>query len=311
MLIITGSDDNYAPGVMVLIASAAFHNPGARFAVLDMGIAPENRHRIDQLGVRLGVDVRRFEIDAATFGDLPILRGHLTRSTYLRLLIPDLLPQEDRVIYLDCDMVVMGSLEALDQVPLGDAVIAAVPDPCPYMEDVAATGLTPGTYVNAGLLVLNLPVWRRENVAGQCVALLSDAAHPLLAEDQSAINIVARGRVVFLGPEYNVYSEPKTYQRLEDLPMTPVIVHYIVNNKPWNFPTTFGRIWLFHRDRIADLMPPQRKMSLRRRLSIWNRSRKMMIGLVSGNRRYRLRRQLADLMNGRITDDYLSRVARS
>ncbi len=308
MLIITGSDDDCAPGVLVLIASAAFHNPGARFAVLDMGISAENRERIDRLAMRLGVEIRRIEISADAFDKLLVRRGHLTRSTYLRLLIPDLFSEENRVIYMDCDMVVMDDLSLLEQVNLGENIIAAVPCPSPDPIEVSATGHLVGSYVNAGLLVMNLPVWRNEQIAARCIELLSDPSRPLLSEDQSAINIVAKGRMRLLPPRFNVYSDPSGYKRAEDFPEVPAVVHYVVNNKPWGAPTNLGAIWRFHADRIADLMPPSRKISLRRRLSLLNRQRKMVLGLLVGSQKYRMRRWMARHMNGRVTDVYLAKV---
>lgn len=264
MFIVTGSDDNYAAGVMVLIASAAFHNPDARFAVLDMGIGPDNRARIDALAERLGVSVARVEVANDAFDHIAVARAHLTRGAYLRLLIPDLFPDDDRAIYMDCDMVVMDDLSMLAEVDLGDAVVAAVPCPSPEPLEVAATGHVTGTYINSGLLVMNLPVWRREGVAAQCLALLSDPARPLLSEDQSAINIAAHGRMVLLDARFNTYSDPGAYKQCADFPDAPAVVHYVVNNKPWILPTSLGAIWAFHADRIADLMPPRRTLSWRR-----------------------------------------------
>ncbi|WP_304617124.1 glycosyltransferase family 8 protein [Paracoccus sp. (in: a-proteobacteria)] len=310
MLIVTGSDNNYVPGVLVLVASAALHNPSARFAVLDMGINPENRARIDALAHRLGVSLRRVEVSEDHFDHLLIKRDHLTRSTYLRLLIPDLFPDEDRAIYMDCDMVVMGDLSELDQVELGDALIAAVPCPSPDPLEVEATGHMLGTYVNAGLLVMNLPLWRQERVAETCMRLLSDPDRPLLSEDQSAINIIARGRMRLLDPRLNVYSDPGSYPQSADFPQAPLVLHYVVNNKPWALPTPLGRIWQFHADRIADLMPPRCKLSLRRRLSLLNRDRKMLLGLALGRGKYRIRKNTLALMNGPVTEAYLLRAAR-
>lgn len=308
MLIITGSDDNYVPGVLVLIASAAHHNPGARFAVLDMGITPANRARIDALGPRLGVDLRRIEVASAQFDGLLVTRHHLTRSTYLRLLIPKLFPSEDRAIYMDCDMVVMGDLSPLDRIDLGRNLIAAVPCPSPEPSEVAATGHVTGTYVNAGLLVMNLPLWRLEDVAAASVALLSDPARPLLSEDQSAINILARGRILPLPLAFNTYSDPAAYRQVAAFPDDPVVIHYVVNNKPWSLPTPMGRIWQAHADRIADLMPPRRKITLRRRLSVWNRDRKLILGLALRRPKYRMRRLVLAKMEGQVARRYLQRA---
>lgn len=308
MLIITGSDDNYVPGVLVLIASAALHNPGARFAVLDMGIGAANRDRIDALGARLGVGIRRIEISGDSFDKLLVKRAHLTRSAFLRLLIPQLFPDESRAIYMDCDMVVMGDLSPLQDMDLGQNLIAAVPCASPDPIEVAATGHEIGSYVNSGLLVMNLPLWRAEETAAACTGLLSDPDRPLLNEDQSAINIVTRGRILLLDPRYNVYTDPASYKRIADFPSEPVVLHYVVNNKPWNLPTPLGGVWRFHAGRIADLMPPRRKLTLRRRVSLWNRDRKLILGLAMRRPKYRLRRAMLSLMEGQVTRGYLRRV---
>lgn len=308
MLIVTGSDDNYVPGVMVLIASAAFHNPGARFVVLDMGIRPDNRDRIDALARRIDADIRRIEIPDDTFQDIPVTREHLTRSTYLRLLIPSLFPEEPRAIYMDCDMVVLDSLADLDNLPLNEAIVAAVPCPSPDMKDVVATGHRLGTYVNAGLLVMNLPIWRAEKVVEQCLQLLSNPDNPLLNEDQSAINIIARDRILLLPERYNVYSDPTAYKRVEDLPARPVVVHYVVGNKPWKRSTTMGQLWTTHADRIADILPPRRKVTLGQRLSQINRGRKIFLGLLLHRSKYRIRHSVAQRMDAGIVSEYLARI---
>lgn len=296
MLIITGSDDNYVPGVLVLVASAAFHNPRARFAVLDMGISDQNRARIDQLGGRLGVEVRRHEISAESLDHLVVKRAHLSRSTYLRLLIPDLFRDEERVLYMDCDMVVTGDLAPLDEVPLGHHLLAAVGCPSPDPKEVAACGHRVGTYVNAGLLVMNLPLWRQERVAEKCMDVLTDPRRPLLSEDQSAVNILARDRILYQDPKFNTYSDPAAYECAQKFPQPPVVIHYVVNNKPWNVPIPLGRIWHFHADRIADLMPPTRRLTMRRRLSLWNRNRKLLLGRALGRRKYAGRREVIAAM---------------
>ena len=287
--LVTGSDDNYAAGVMVLIASAAFHTPDLRATVLDNGISTENRARIDALGAALGIKLDRIEIDADAFADLAVRRGHLTRSTYLRLLIPDLMPDADRVVYMDCDMVVTDDLSPLAALPLGDAVVAAVPDPSPDAAELTSTGIARGDYVNAGLLVMNLPVWRSDGIAARCLALLSDPVRPLLSEDQSALNIAAKGRIAMLPGRFNVYADPAGYAAPKEMPRDPAVVHYVVNHKPWLAPAPLGAVWHAHAARLADLMPPAPALTWARRLSLWNTRRKLAAGLLTGRQKYRQR----------------------
>ena len=302
--VVTGADDNYAPGVMVLIASAAWHNPAARFTVLDMGISDANRARLDALGPLLGVKVSRIEIGTDRFAAVPVTRAHLTRSTFLRLLIPELMPHEGRVVYMDCDMAVTGDLGPLADILLGDNLIAAVPDPSPTAEELAATGLAPGQYVNAGLLVMNLPLWRSEGTASACLALLSDPSRPLLSEDQSAVNIICRGRILALPPSFNVYTDPAAWTPAQ-LPDDIRVAHYVVNNKPWRANVAMADIWRFHAHRIAALMPPVPPRTWRMRLSAANRTRRMAMGLLAGRRKYRLQRAVLALMSERYVAPYL------
>ena len=281
---------------MVLIASAAAHVPGLEATVLDNGISAENRARIDALGARLGIPLRRIEIDAGRFDDLPVLRGHLTRSTYLRLLIPDLMPDADRVLYMDCDMVVTEDLSPLAALPLGDAVVAAVPCPSPDAAELADMGMAQGEYFNAGLLVMNLPVWRAEGLADRCIGLLSDPARPLRSEDQSALNLVARGRVLPLPARFNIYADPAAYTAVAELPPDPAVIHYVVGMKPWVGPASLGRVWESYRAAISDLMPPARAATWKRRLSRWNMRRKIVLGAVLGRQKYRIRLQVEAAM---------------
>lgn len=309
MLIITGSDDNYVAGVLVLIASAAFHNPGARFAILDMGISVVNRARIDQLAQRLDCEINRMEVAPDAFDHLLIKRRHLTRSAYLRLLIPDSFPEENRALYMDCDMVVTDDLSSIWGVELGDAPIAAVRCPSPHDAELTATGHTRESYINSGLLLMNLPVWRRERISEKCVRLLSDPEKPLLSEDQSAINIVCLNRTIILPDRFNVYADLTAYKCLTSMPKKFAVIHYVVSNKPWNGNVTLGEIWHFHSKRIASLMPPLHKITLRRRVSIWNRRLKMSLGVAFRIEKYLLRQQVADVMNYGFRDSYLRRAA--
>lgn len=305
MLIVTGSDDNYVPGVLVLIASAAWHNPGVRFAVLGMGISQENCQRIEALGKRLNVPVQMIEISEKHFGSIPVRRSHLTRSTYLRLLIPQLMPDETRVIYMDCDMAVVGDLSLLDQIDLGDHPIAAVACPTPDHREVAATGVPDGKYVNAGLLVMNLPVWRRENLAQLCLDLLTDPERPLLSEDQSAINIACRGRILYLPYRYNVYAAEATYREVGKLPTDVAVLHYVVNVKPWLWNVSYGEIWQFHADRIRDLMPPPRPRKLSQRLTRLEMHRRMAFGLAMGRKKHWQRLKVRAAIRDGLVASYL------
>ena len=59
--------------------------------------------------------------------DVPAVKNW-TPGTLLRLCLPGLLPDVDKIIYVDCDMVITADMETLWKVPIGDKYLAAVPD---------------------------------------------------------------------------------------------------------------------------------------------------------------------------------------
>ena len=206
-------------------------------------------------------------------GAFPI-RDHITAGTYLRFLLPDLLPDVDRIIYLDVDVVVHRDLEALYDVALEGTPMAAMPDwpmlvgsltwptffiPhagetlrfAAYVERVLGLPCEGTTnYFNCGVMVFDLARWRADDVAGRTVKYLTD--HPgLYYMDQDALNVVMGGRYARLDARYNAFANcsfpayvnalvrfTRAGRRWEALRTTwrddPWVVHYAGANKPWN-----------------------------------------------------------------------------
>ena len=127
-----------------------------------------------------------------------------TEAASLRLLLPELLPELDRIIYLDCDIVVRQDLARLwRETELGDNYLGVVFEAA--IEDQAerfrALGCDPARYFNSGFLLMNLAQMRAENVTEK---LLEACRVPYLEfPDQDALNQVCQGRVLPLSPLYD------------------------------------------------------------------------------------------------------------
>ena len=205
----------------------------------------------------------------------------------------------------------VADLAPLATLDLGRAVVAAVPDPAPAAPELASTRIARGDYVNAGLLVMNLAVWRADDIAGRCRALLTDPARPLLSEDQSALNIAAAGRILPLPSRFNVYADPAAYPDATAWPQDPAVIHHVVGLKPWIAAgVELGGIWDWHAARIGDLMPPRGPVKAGQRLSALNRQRKLLAGLAAGRGKYRARWQVRAAMR-RFAASYLARRSRA
>lgn len=250
------TDDGYARPLAVAGGSVIRHLGKDRtleLYVLDMGISKRNRRKIEQSFARPGVNVSWITGTPKAFIGLPPGGPWLTSSTYARLLLPDLLPAHvDRVLYLDCDLVVRRCIGELYDLEFDDAVALAVqamgtPFVCSlwgvggwFESGRAASDIN----FNAGVMLMDLRAWRREQI-GQIAldyARACDPDHPLVA-DQEALNATFGLRIRSIDPRWNQQSElfsnahasllPYSRERLDILRSDPWVVHYSQASKPW------------------------------------------------------------------------------
>ena len=178
-----------------------------------------------------------------------------TEAASLRLILPELLPELERVIYLDCDIIVRQDLARLwKETDLGDNYLAAVYEAAieGQAERFRALGCDPAKYFNSGFLLMNLAQMRTEKVSEK---LLDACRVPYLEfPDQDALNQVCQGRVLPLSPLYNSirtffilkYKPDFVRQYGEELwgkVQREATIHY-TGGKPWNlFTVQFGAWW--------------------------------------------------------------------
>jgi lipopolysaccharide biosynthesis glycosyltransferase len=189
-----------------------------------------------------------------------------TEAASLRLLLPELLPELDKILYLDCDIVVRQDLAKLwDETNLGDNYLAAIYEAAieGQAERFRALGCDPSKYFNSGFLLMNLAQMRDEKVSEK---LLEACRVPYLEfPDQDALNQVCQGRVLPLSPLYNSirtffipqYKPDFVRQYGEGLwkqVQKEATIHY-TGGKPWNlFTVQFGAWW-----RVYDTLPAEIK----------------------------------------------------
>ncbi|MGN1393778.1 MAG: glycosyltransferase family 8 protein [Succinivibrionaceae bacterium] len=178
-------------------------------------------HNIEQFD-----DYKKIKQKLSTF--LKKGNRNLTVATFYRLVIFNNLPiEEDRVLYLDTDMICDGSLEAICDIEYGDNILAAVPD-FSYQLDYAQKKLnfTGDNYFNAGFLAVNIKNWRSENITEKVLTILIEQMPKQL--DQDALNLVCANRVYWL---------PKKFNRCVNNTNTScdgdIIIHYTGADKPW------------------------------------------------------------------------------
>ncbi len=153
---------------------------------------------------------------------------HLSTSTYLRWLIPDVLPESaDRVLYLDTDTIVLRSLRPLLEMDIQGHPLAGVLDM--NSGELMGHHQIPA-YINSGVLLMNLDVWRREALSRRCIAFAQAHPEQLRYADQCAVNLVLAGRVKLLDRRWNAPVAP--IQGLE-IREDAAILHFLTGDKPW------------------------------------------------------------------------------
>lgn len=199
-----------------------------------------------------------------------------TEAASFRLLLPELLPEFDKILYLDCDIIVrqdMGRLYA--ETDLTDNYLAAVYE-APIEGQAArieALGCTPGEYFNSGMLLMNLRQMREEKVSTR---LLEACRVPYLEfPDQDALNHVCRGRVLPLSPLYNsirTFFLPRYRADFEAL-YGPLLwsevqrhsnIHY-TGGKPWNIHSVQFLPWW----QVYDSLPQEIKALWKAPSRLW------------------------------------------
>lgn len=127
-----------------------------------------------------------------------------SEAASFRLLLPDLLPDYDSVLYIDCDIIVRQNVTRVyHDTPLQDAYLGVVREAAieQQAERWKALGCNPKEYFNSGFLLMNLRQMRADDMTAQFIE--ASKTDWLEFPDQDVLNIVCRGNVVALEPVYN------------------------------------------------------------------------------------------------------------
>jgi len=185
-------------------------------------------------------------IMADIFENVDIHIEHITKPTYYRLLLPNLIDCE-RCIYLDSDVIVCDDLADMYNMEMGDNEIAGVVAPSLHKfpengrEYVQKTGIpSMEHYVNTGVLLMHLANMREHGFCDKIDSLLNKQ-FPM--QDQDIINIASYGYIKLLPFKYNYQAVCLTWkkERYEgvitdnELQESPYIIHYSTIEKPWEF----------------------------------------------------------------------------
>ena len=250
-------NDAYVPYIAVTIKSIRVHHPdeGLVFHILTDGVSEKNRARLqDEVADDPGVSCHIITVDRSKVCRLR--KGKQHESVWYRVLLPEYLSDDvHRVLFLDADTLVTGSLDALFELDLDGRSVAGCLDPLSFNADTfERLEYDPSLkYLCAGVLMINLDYWREHGLEERIIAFATDQAERLRFWDQDAVNYVCRDTKLVLPLRYGVMScffwpawvgRIGSKEELRECLLDPAIIHF-AGNAPWK--KELSRM-LFHED---------------------------------------------------------------
>lgn len=241
--IFLASDDNYLPYLAVTVKS--IDDLSSDEYIYDVRILGEglNAHSLALIN---SMPLRNTTVSVVNVtehigvmrGGLKLrLRDYYSESIFYRLFIADMFPEFQRVIYIDCDVVLVSDIAELYFTDMGDSIIAAVPDECipsvpAFVEYVDRwVGVTADKYINSGVLVMNLAEFREAGIFDSFAEAVEGENPDTVAPDQDYLNALCHGRIHYLGGEWN-----KQPNEQNPIPVSQLkLIHYNMFKKPWHY----------------------------------------------------------------------------
>lgn len=258
MNIVLSTDNNFVQHCAVTMVSILENNKDVSFFIITDGLTDSNSLILSELAKKYDSCLQFLLVDKSIVSRLPMPDNsnlkHISPATYYRLFVAELLPDSvDKVIYLDCDMVIRGSLTELWNTDIHDYAIAAV-----YQSNAWAINnrtfdrlSIPSSqgYFNAGMLLINLRYWREYSIQENLLNYLHVYSSNIVCHDQDVLNAVLYNHTLNLSPIWNMltgfYFSSKEdidcgcccvhSEQLDELKSKAVIIHYVSRPKPWEY----------------------------------------------------------------------------
>lgn len=252
-------NEKYAPYAGTSITSLFENNrhfQEIRVFILGEDLSRDSTLRLQKTAKRYGRQIVFLETDKLIEKmkelHMPAYRGSYAAN--IRLFLSEILDDSvNRLLYLDSDTVVDGRLDELTQISMKDDPAAMVRDSLVRFHKLRLGFSRKEPYFNSGVILFDMKRWREEKYSEKIAAHVKKVRAHYPSPDQDLLNVVCRGRIMALPPQYNFqpihlafsiknyyrcfggkgYYQPDEVVRAKE---KPVIYHFFrfVGEFPWN-----------------------------------------------------------------------------
>ncbi|MDE7331572.1 MAG: glycosyltransferase family 8 protein [Lachnospiraceae bacterium] len=246
MNILVTVDSNYIRPLKVMLTSFfVYHRNENRIYLLYSNVRDGELAELKELVEKNNSRFLPVRMDEGQLAEVPVFR-YFTKEMYYRLFAGVMFPSEKRILYLDPDIMIRGSLISMYETDLEGNILAGIPDYAINRmlsaHKVAIGFKEEEQYINSGVLLMDLDKMRENFQAGYISHAVEEWRERLEYPDQDIINLIFRGRIKLLERKYNYntgygsemgmlfyilggFLLEKNY---------PKVVHYMGAVKPWH-----------------------------------------------------------------------------
>lgn len=232
------SDRNYIQHLSVTMASILKNkaeSDSIRFYILENTFIDEDRQNLQQLKSIADFEIEYINVQDQILEICPFNENdRLSIAAYFRLFIPEIILLEDKIIYLDCDIVVRRSLAELYKIEPEEAYILAVRDTHSRKHK---NRLGTKHYINSGVLLINSKKMREDRVIDQFIDFINHNRDKILWHDQDVISGTLDEHIRYISHTWNGQLWPVPFSMKYSRSYNAAILHYAGGDKPWRHDT--------------------------------------------------------------------------
>ena len=200
-------DNSYVFPTLVAMTSLAENASKKTFydiyVMISTGFKDENKEILLSVEIKHKEHCKIYFIDMADKFKKADTNQKITTPTYYRLELPSLLPDVNRIIWMDGDTAVFEDLTELITLNMKGNYIMGFLDSLP--KAIGKFGIKDATVLCSGVLLLDLEALRKNNMSKKFDKFISENKGKINQHDQTVINVVCQGHTARLPPKYGMW----------------------------------------------------------------------------------------------------------